>query len=159
MEWRGREYNSWEQLVEKAIDAEAKSSLQPPSILRKMDQCYSYGSRLAYSTIAKSQIFSIQDSSNNHVKKSLPPLAPKSSNTLPARSNKISDKKASKEKKKYRRLDQQQNQSRKDTSPTPATGANSGIKKDISQIMYFNYNNKKHYSRDCSEPRKDVSKN
>lgn len=30
MEQRGRELDCWEELVEKAIDAEAKASLNPP---------------------------------------------------------------------------------------------------------------------------------
>lgn len=38
MEQRCREHNSWDKLVEKAIDAEAKASLQPAFILREMDQ-------------------------------------------------------------------------------------------------------------------------
>ena len=38
MEQRGREKDSWEKLIEKAIDAEAKASLQAPSNLREMDQ-------------------------------------------------------------------------------------------------------------------------
>lgn len=37
MEQRGRELDSWDQLVEKAIDAEAKAVLQPPSGIREMD--------------------------------------------------------------------------------------------------------------------------
>lgn len=38
MEQRGRELDSWDELVEKAIDAEAKAGLQSPSILRETDQ-------------------------------------------------------------------------------------------------------------------------
>ena len=38
IEQRKQEHNSWEELVKKAIDTEAKASLQPPSILREMDQ-------------------------------------------------------------------------------------------------------------------------
>ena len=53
MEQRGREHDSWEELVEKAIDAEAKASLQPPSILREMDQRCPHGNRPAHSTMAK----------------------------------------------------------------------------------------------------------
>ena len=47
MEQRGRELDSWEELVEKAINAEAKASLQPPSILREMDQRCQRGNRPA----------------------------------------------------------------------------------------------------------------
>lgn len=38
MEQRVREHNSLDELVEKAIDIEAKASLLPAFILRKMDQ-------------------------------------------------------------------------------------------------------------------------
>ena len=159
MEQRGREYNSWEKFVEKAMDAEAKASLQPPSILHEMDQHCSYGNQPAHSTVAKSQASSTRDPCNNPVKKPPLPLAPKPSNSSHAGSSETSNKKARREKKKHRRLDQQQDQGRKDTSSTPATGANSGTKKDISQITCFNCNTKQHYSRNCSEPRKNVSKN
>ena len=53
MEQRGRELDSWEELVEKAIDAEAKASLQPQSILREMDQRCPHGNRPAHATVAK----------------------------------------------------------------------------------------------------------
>lgn len=54
MEQRGRELDSWDELVEKAIDAEAKASLQPPSFIREMDQRCPRGNRLAHTTVAKS---------------------------------------------------------------------------------------------------------
>ena len=54
IEWRGREHNSWEEFVKKAIDAEAKTSLQLPLILREMDQRCTRGNQSAYSTVAKS---------------------------------------------------------------------------------------------------------
>ena len=159
MKQRRREYDSQEEFVKKAIDAEAKASLQPPSILREIDQRCLRGNRPAHSTGAKSQASSTQDPRDDPVEKPLPPSAPKPSNSSPAGSSETSDKKARREKKKHRRLDQQRDQGRKDTSSTPATGANSGTRKDMSQIMCFNYNKKRHYLRNCSEPRKDMSKN
>ena len=55
MEQRGRENDSWEELVEKAIDVQAKANLQPPSFLREMDQRCPQGNRPAHTTMAKSQ--------------------------------------------------------------------------------------------------------
>lgn len=55
MEQRGREPNSWDELVEKAIDAEAKASLQPSSILREMNQRCPRGYRLVHTTVAKAK--------------------------------------------------------------------------------------------------------
>ena len=93
MEQRGREHDSWEELVGKAIDAEAKTSLQPPLILREIDQCCPRGNQQAHSTVAKSQASSTQDLRNNPVKKLSPSLTLKLSNSLPARSSEISNKK------------------------------------------------------------------
>ena len=61
MEQRGRELDSWDELVEKAIDAEAKASLQPPSFIREMDQRCRRGNRPAHTTVAKSQASSTLD--------------------------------------------------------------------------------------------------
>lgn len=38
IEQNGRELNSWEELIEKTIDVKAKSILQSPSSIRKIDQ-------------------------------------------------------------------------------------------------------------------------
>ncbi len=55
MDQRGRELDSWDELVEKGIDAEAKASLQPQSILREMDQRCPRDNRPALTAVAKSQ--------------------------------------------------------------------------------------------------------
>ena len=129
---RGREHDSWEVLVKKSIDTKAKASLQPPSILREMDQCCPHSNRPAHSTVAKSQASSTRDPRDNPVKKLPPPLAPKPFNSSPAGSSETSDKKTQREKKKHLGLDQQQDQGRKNTSSTPATGANGGTRKNMS---------------------------
>ena len=110
MEQQGREHDSWEELVEKAIDAEAKASLQPLSILCEMDQRCPRGNRPAHSTVAKSQASSTRNPRDDSVKKPSPPLAPIPSNSLPVRSSETSDKKAWREKKKHQHLDQQRDQ-------------------------------------------------
>ena len=53
MEQRGRELDSWDQMVEKAIDAEAKASLQPASFIREMDQRCPRGNRPTHTIAAK----------------------------------------------------------------------------------------------------------
>lgn len=52
MEQRGCELDSWEELVEKAVDAEATASLQPASFIREMDQRCQQGNRPAHTTAA-----------------------------------------------------------------------------------------------------------
>ena len=113
------------------IDTEAKTSLQLPSILCEMNQCCSRGNQPIYSTMAKLQVFSTRDPYDNLVKKLPPPSSLKLSNSSSVGSSETSNKKARKKKKKYRRLDQQRAKGRKNTSLTPATGANSGIRKNI----------------------------
>ena len=58
MEQIGRKLDSWEELVEKAIDGEAKASLQPHSFLREMDQRCPRGN---HTTVAKSEPSATRD--------------------------------------------------------------------------------------------------
>lgn len=54
IEQRGRKLDNWDELVKKAIDAEAKASLQPDSILYGMDHRCPRGNCPAHITVAKS---------------------------------------------------------------------------------------------------------
>ena len=56
MEQRERELDSWDTLVEETID-----NLQPLSFFREMDQRFSRGNRLAYTTMAKSKALATWD--------------------------------------------------------------------------------------------------
>ena len=159
IEQRGRENDSWEELVEKTIEAEAKVSFLPSPFVRDMDQRCPQGNRPA--TMSKSQAFSTRDPRDElSLNKAL------ASNKLPhssrSKNGDTSDKKAWKEKKKkQRRRDVEQ--AGKD--PTPATGVNaSGTKthpwrKNSSLITCYNCNKKGHYVDHCSEPKKNASKN
>ena len=64
MEQRGRELDNRDPLVEKAIN-----KLQPPSILREIDQRYHWGNCPAYTTVAKSQTLATWDPRSNPSKK------------------------------------------------------------------------------------------
>ena len=157
MEQRGRELDSWEELVEKAIDAEAKASLQPQSILREMDQRCPHGNRPAHATVAKPQT-STRDPRDEPSEKPKT-SGPKQPNSSRPENSEIADKKARREKKRQRRLDQARD--RKGSESTPATGANTsnGTSRDVSQITCFNCNKKGHYASTCRESKKDASKN
>ena len=96
MEQRGRELDSWEELVEKAIDAEAKASLQPQSILRKMDQRCPHGNRPAHATVAKPQT-STRDPRDEPSEKPKP-SGPKQSNSSRLEKSGVADKTARREK-------------------------------------------------------------
>ena len=119
---RGRELDSWEEAIEKAIDAEAKASLQPPSILREMDQRCPRGNRLAYTTVAKFQASTRDPRNESSASSAWHPQdeSPCSSHphSLRSESGETSEKGFRKEKKKQRRLDHER--ARKDS--TPAAG-------------------------------------
>ena len=155
MEQRGRENDTWEELVEKAIEAEAKVSLLPSPFVRDMDQRCPRGNRPA--TLTKSQTSSARDPRDEPSEKA---QNPKPSHSSRSENSETSDPKARKEKKKkYRR-----EQARKDSGSTPATSVNmteasGGARKDMSQISCYNCTKKGHYSRNCPEPRKNASKN
>ena len=162
MEQRGRELDSWDELVEKAINAEAKVSLQPTSIIREMDQRCPRGNRPL--AVSKSQASSTRDSREEPSDKAQSQDLNSSHSSQPHSSQsenigETSDKKARKEKKKQRRLEDER--ARKDS--TLATGINAsnvpngGTRKDLSYITCFNCDKKGHYVTKCPEPRKDAS--
>ena len=155
MEQRGREKDTWEELVKKAIEAKAKVSLLPSSFLRDMDQRCPQGNRPA--TLTKSQTSSAWDPQEEPSEKA---QNSKPSHSLHSENSKTSDPKARKEKKKKYCREQAQ----KDSGSTPATSVNmteasGGACKDMSQISWYNCTKKEHYSRNHPKPRKNVSKN
>ena len=161
MEQRRRENDSWEKLVKKAIETEAKIGLLPLSFIRDMDQRCSRGNRPA--TMSKSQTSSSQDlwdkPSSKKTTSSNKPL-----HSSWSENGDTSDKKARKKKKtKQRHRDAEQ----AGKNSTPATGVNVSCsankthprRKDPSLITCYNCNKKGHYADHCSEPKKNVSKN
>ena len=61
MKQRGRELDSWTEIVEKAVDAKAQASLQPTFYIKKMDQQCLRGNRPTF-TNASTQSNLIRDS-------------------------------------------------------------------------------------------------
>ena len=181
MEQRGREKDSWEELVEKTIDAEAKAGLQPSSFVRDMDRLCPQGNRPPH-TVAKSQASSTWDPRNDPSEKIGPqasstwdprdepsekaPAQYKPPHSLQSRSLRskkadTSDKRSRREKKEQYRQDQERHRN----SGTRTTGViapnavrpSSGVCKDLSHITCFNCDQRGHYATNCSEPQKDAS--
>ena len=159
MEQRGREKDSWEELVEKTIDAEAKASLQPSSFVRDMDQRCPQGSRPAHATVAKLQA-SWDPRNDSSEKAPAQHKPPHSSHPYSSRSEngETSEKNARKEKKKRHRREQ----ARRGSISTSANGVNTTnvngrARRELSQITFYNCREKGHYARNCSEPQRDAS--
>lgn len=53
MEQHGQDLDSWDKLVKKAVDVKAKTSLQPTSFIRKMDQRCPRGNHPAHTIAAR----------------------------------------------------------------------------------------------------------
>lgn len=61
MEQRGKELDSWDRLVKKAIDTETKANLQPLFFIHEMDHHCPRGKHPIHTTVAQSEAFSIWD--------------------------------------------------------------------------------------------------
>ena len=152
MEQRGRELDSFEDTVQKAVDAEAKAALRPRSAACETDQHCPRGTRPANSTAAKSPGSPMKDLRVEE------PKARTQEATPPHRSESTeSSEKARKEKKK-KWLKERKEKKAKDTTPASgsnATNAGGKKKKDLSQITCYNCNKSGHYASSCPESSKN----
>ena len=160
MQQRSRELDSFEELVEKTVDTEAKAALRPRSYARKTDQYCFQSSR---PLVAKA---STQGQPMKNLRVEEPKSRPQKSKA-PAPQHFDSaetSKKARKEKKKNNRQNKRDRRAQKGS--TPPTGVNTinaddSKKKrngsnrcDPSEVVCYNCNKKGHYSNKCPEPPK-----
>lgn len=122
MEQQGREMDSWEVIVEKAVDAKAKASLLPAFLLREVDQQVPRGNQPTHTTTAKA--YTQGSFMKNPRMKEPKAKTQKSKAPPPQRSkNPKASEKARKDKKKDRRNRGRGRRPQKGS--TPATGINS----------------------------------
>ena len=159
MEQRGRELDSFKELVEKAVDAEAKAALWPRSYARETDQHCLRGSQRSTAK-ANTQGQPMKD---QRVEEPKCKLQESKASAFQRSDNAKTSKKAWKEKKKNDRKHRQFRRSDDEfPSATTATGGNttnnsaggSRPQKDVSQITCYNCNKKGHYATKCPEPPK-----
>ena len=130
MEQCGREKDTWEELVEKAIEAEAKVSLLLSLFIQDIDQRYLQGNRPT--TLTKSQTSSTRDPQEKPSKKA---QNPEPSHSPRLENSETFNPKAREEKKKKNR----RKQARKNSGSTLATTVNfteaiRGARKVMSEI-------------------------
>lgn len=162
MEQHGRELDGWQELVQKAVDAEAKANLLSSSMLREKDQRAPRGKQTAETTKSSHRGTPTKDPRIEQLRARLQP-------TTLQRSEEASDK-AQREKKKNhcnRGRDRGRDQRGQEGS-TPATGVNAlehgetGKKKKnqnrsdrvLSSVTYYNCDKKGYYLNSCPEPPK-----
>ena len=149
IEQQDRESINFEEMVQKAVNAEAKAGLRSSTIVRKSDVCCPRSHRPSHNTSSKMQT---QGSSHKDSSRS---EKPKPKNPKPAAScdNAVEPAKREDRKKKKKRL---RNQRREHIGEqTPVIGVNTKALKKKIKARYFNYNKKSHYANECTKSPKN----
>ena len=142
---RDRELDSWDEVVDKTVDAEAKASLQAPSGTREMDSQCPRGQRPTKKEDKDSRDYKKNKSSQN-LSTNTSSSGTQSSLAQPKKEQNSRSRQGG-----PRRQGQGQN--------TPATGVNATAvrkdkdkdKKDLSNIECYTYKQKGHYANKCPE--------
>ena len=147
---------NYEELVAKAVRAEAKAGLRLSSYVRETDLSCLQGNRPAHTTAHKVQTQVAVNREDNSKTSKGPASTPVSASTQDPKS---SDK-ARKDKKKKQYRDKRDSRESRDT---PASGVNvtevgdkkgRRKRKDPSEVTCYNCNKLGHYADKCPEPRK-----
>ena len=147
---------NYEELVAKAVRAEAKAGLRPSSYMRETDLSCFRGNRPAHTTAHKVQTQGAVNRGDNSKTSKDPASTPASASTQDPES---SDK-GRKDKKKKQHRDKRDSRESRDT---PASGVNvtevgdkkgRRKRKDPSEVTCYNCNKLGHYADKCPEPRK-----
>ena len=145
------ESKNLEEIVQRAVNAEAKAGLRPSTIVWDLDIHYPRGHRPSNSTASKVQ------TQKTTTKDSFRPKKPKAKDIIAVHAN-ASEPLEQDKKDKKDRLDKKQNfRERREPNETPTTGDNviNASKKDLrkkrdtNKLIYFNYNKKSNYTSNC----------
>ena len=152
MEQQDRESMDFEEMVQRAVNAEAKAGLRSSSMVRDSDIRCPRGHRPSNSTAAKVQTQGTKDSH---------PEEPKAKETRPASSRAEASEpseQARKEKKRKRHPERRDKKEQTPASTANATEVQQKKKKknrdrDVSEVTCYNCNKKGHYANTCTEPK------
>ena len=151
MEQQDRESIDFEEMVQRAVNAEAKAGLRSSTMVRKLDVRCPRGHRPSHNTSSKVQTQGSKDSSRSEEPK------PKDPKPAPLRDNAAEPAKKEDRKERKKKL---WNQRREHTGEqTPAIGVNTEAPKKKLKTKCFNYNKKGHYTNECTEPCHEPRKN
>ena len=139
----------FEEMVQKAVNAEAKAGLRSNIMVRESDFCCLKSHRPSHNTFLKIQT---QGSSHKDLFRSKE-FKPKDSKQAPSRNNAAKPAKKEDRKKKKKRL---RNQKREHTGEqTLATRVNTKAPKKKLKARCLNCHKKGHYANECTEPPKN----
>ena len=152
IEQQDRESMNFEEMVQRAVNAEAKAGLKSSTMVRDSDGGCFRGYRPSYNTSSKVQTQGFKGSS--HSKK----LKPKDLKPSPSCDNVAEPAKKEDRKEKKKRLREYR---REQNKQTPVTSNNTKAPKkkkkrrDPSEITCFTCNKKDHYASNCTKPPKN----
>ena len=160
MEQRGRELDSFKEIVKKAVDAEAKAAFRPRSYARNTNQHCLWGSRLSEAKTSAQG----QPMKDPRVKEPKPKSQEQKASAFQRSDSAETSEQAWTEKRKSH------NQERRPQDTTPATevnttntlggpsnggeGGGGRFQKDLAQAICYNCNKKGHFARKCLKPPK-----
>ena len=148
IEQQDRESMDFEEMVQRAVNAEAKTGLISSIMVWDLDACCLRGHRLSHNTSSKVQTQSSKDFSRSE--------KPKSKDSKPALSCDNAAEPAKKEDRKDKKK-KLRNCRREQSEQTLATGDNTEAPKkkekrrDPSEVTCFNCDKKSHYANNCTK--------
>ena len=142
---------NFEEMIQRAVNAEAKAGLRSTIMVRDSDIHCSQGHRPSNNAASKVQTQGITAKDSSRFKE----LKTKDPKSVPLRKN-LAEPAKKKDKQKRFKCRQERT---KESKETPATGNNTvdAIKKkkrcDTNKVTYFNCNKKSHYTSNCTKPK------
>ena len=145
IEHQNRESTNFQEMVQRAVNVEAKASLRSSTIVRELDASCPRGHHPSHNTS-----FKVQTQGSSH-KDSPRSEEPKPKDSKPASSRDDTAEPVKKEDKKEKKKKLWNQRRERTGEQTPATRVNTKAPKKKIKARYFNYNKKGHYANECTK--------